>query len=434
MPSSPVLPPHRPRPYPLPVCVSPRITALAAAVAQADESAAAEAVAAFWAQVAAEGTPVVEPDGTDHVVTFLWRDESARAVVLHLNKLTDFHDLRQSTMHRLPGTDVWHLSYRMPGTWRGSYTIGPLDVPVSEFDPTGAPDRTLWQRLRSATVTDPLNRFPLADGPDGPVLSTVSLPDAPPQPWLAPRPGTPSGSVTVHRFDSAALGGTRTVRLWAPPGGGDADLGRYGDRPADLGQRDDLAVVVLLDGDLWGDQGALGSTLDNLVAAGRIPPTAVLMVDPVDLPTRTRDLACNPSFVDFLVDELLPWAGRRLPITADPARSVIAGQSLGGLTAAYAALRAPHRFGAVLSQSGSFWYPRDDWFATRAAGTAAARHIRWYIEVGTREWDLLDRTRRLRDVLHAADAPVDYHEYDGGHDPVCWRGGLADGLITLLGV
>ena len=417
VPRSRVVPPHRPRPYPLPVCASPRITALAAVVADSDESATAAAVAAFWAEAAAAGTPLVEPDGTDHVVTFLWRDDSARAVVLHLNKLTDFHDLRQSTMHRVPGTDVWHLSYRMPGTWRASYTIGPLDVPVPEFDPTGAPDRTLWQRLRSATVTDPLNRFPMADGPDGPLLSTVTLPDAPAQPWLAPRPGTPSGTVTVHRLDSAALGGTRNVWLWVPPGD----------------DHRDPPVVVLLDGDVWGGQGALGSTMDNLVGTGRIPPTVVLMVDSVDMSTRSGDLACNPTFVDFLAAELLPWAARRQPITDDPARTVVAGQSLGGLTAAYAALRAPHRFGAVLSQSGSLWYPRDDWFATRVAAAAQARNIRWYLEVGTREWDLLDRTRQLRDVLRAMDAPVVYREYDGGHDPVCWRGGLADGLLALLG-
>jgi enterochelin esterase-like enzyme len=28
---------------------------------------------------------------------------------------------------------------------------------------------------------------------------------------------------------------------------------------------------------------------------------------------------------------------------------------------------------------------------------------------------------------------VVYREYSGGHDYACWRGGLADGLIELLG-
>lgn len=28
---------------------------------------------------------------------------------------------------------------------------------------------------------------------------------------------------------------------------------------------------------------------------------------------------------------------------------------------------------------------------------------------------------------------LDYREFDGGHDYFCWRGSLADGLISLLG-
>jgi enterochelin esterase-like enzyme len=28
---------------------------------------------------------------------------------------------------------------------------------------------------------------------------------------------------------------------------------------------------------------------------------------------------------------------------------------------------------------------------------------------------------------------VTYSEYSGGHDMICWRGSLADGLIALLG-
>ncbi len=39
--------------------------------------------------------------------------------------------------------------------------------------------------------------------------------------------------------------------------------------------------------------------------------------------------------------------------------------------------------------------------------------------------------RHLRDVLAAREYPQTYTEYNGGHDNVCWRGLLADGLVDL---
>ncbi len=37
--------------------------------------------------------------------------------------------------------------------------------------------------------------------------------------------------------------------------------------------------------------------------------------------------------------------------------AVVAGQSFGGLSALYVGLHWPERFGCVLSQSGSYWWP-----------------------------------------------------------------------------
>ena len=43
----------------------------------------------------------------------------------------------------------------------------------------------------------------------------------------------------------------------------------------------------------------------------------------------------------------------------------------------------------------------------------------------------LASNRRLRDALREKGNEVVYAEYTGGHDYVCWRGSLADGLMAL---
>jgi enterochelin esterase family protein len=67
--------------------------------------------------------------------------------------------------------------------------------------------------------------------------------------------------------------------------------------------------------------------------------------------------------------------------------------------------------------------------------------VRFYLAVGTFEVDtnggggeILESTRHLRDVLLAKGNEVHYQQFVGGHDGLSWRGTLADGLITLLGV
>ncbi|GIH92311.1 enterochelin esterase [Planobispora siamensis] len=368
--------------------------------------------------------PLIEPSPTPgrHRVTFRWRAGSAdeRAVVL-INTLTDRDrhagDIGGHVMSRVPGTDLLQLTYELDADLRASYQI----LPCTEIPGT---DRDSWLRVMMTALPDPGNplRVPGSHGRNP--SSLLELPGAPAQPYRDRRPGVPEGR--VHEAEAAG----RRVWVYTPPGhdaGADPAV-PSGTRP--VASPGAYPVMVLLDGDVWA--GRIAPTMDNLIAEGRIPPTVVLLPDAVDRPTRLREMACHEPFVRHLAGELMPWAARGWRVTDDPALTVVAGQSFGGLTASYAAFVAPERFGNVLSQSGSYWWSDEDpeWL-TRRYERSPRLPVRFHVEVGRQEWMLLEENRRFAETLAAKGYEVTLAEYNGGHDPACWLGGLAGGLTSL---
>ncbi len=61
-------------------------------------------------------------------------------------------------------------------------------------------------------------------------------------------------------------------------------------------------------------------------------------------------------YTDFVLTELLPYIKKRYRVSADPAQSVFAGFSLGGLSAFDIVFHHPERFSRVGVFSGSFWW------------------------------------------------------------------------------
>ena len=415
--------------------VSPRLAALRAALAGGDGA----ALERFWAEVDAAGTPLIEPgapgDATHVLVTFLWRGSAATENALVLGPF-GHHEPADGRMARLPGTDVWHRTYRLRADTRSEYRLAENDslAPLASQWPPQAPLPAVARE--AGWRLDPRNRHPFPA--HKPYASALVGPAAPPQPWIAPRPGVPAGRLDHHRLASAVLGNERAVSVYTPPG--------YD--PADAPAPAPAARLVLFDREAYLADVPTPTILDNLAAAGRLPPLVAVFVGNPDGATRNRELPCHPPFVRFLTEELLPWVRGRYRVTDDPARTVVGGASFGGLAAAYAALERPDVFGNVLSQSGSYWWsPADDpecaWLTRRYAARPRAP-LRFSLEVGLLEDRFvrstgclgdpgqLRATRRLRAVLRAKGYPVRYAEFCGGHHFLCWRGTLADGVLALL--
>src|SRR5262249_11704210 len=184
---------------------------------------------------------------------------------------------------------------------------------------------------------------------------------------------------------------------------------------------------------------ATPTILENLLADGRLAPMVAVLIDS---PDRSGVLPCSAPFAYFLVEDLLPWLREHYAVTSDPTQVVVAGSSYGGLAAAYAGFRHPEVFGNVLSQSGAFWWRLQEtdehgWLIRPFVG-AERLPLRFYMDAGTcergiRDPRILRYNRHLRDVLRAKGYPIAYAEFTGGHDYICWRGILIDGLMALVG-
>lgn len=416
---------------------SPRLGALLLRLSAGDPA----ALATFWRGVAEEGTPLIEPipgDDDHRLLTFLWREEpgqNLRNVVVGTVADLAGIDLEANLMARLPGTDLWCKTYRVPSDLRLQYTLAPNDslVPLLAVKSEDRQARMAnWQM-------DPLNRRPYRDDtikyapyPDDlPWSSTVALPDAPPQPWIIPNPDVPRGNLETHQFASAILGYERPIYVYTPPG-----YTPDGKPYPLLVSFDGQSVIYAI---------PLPTILDNLQSAGLLPPVVAILIGNIDQASRDRELARHPPFFEFLTQELLPWARDHWHLTADPSSSTIAGISHGGLAAAYAGLRYPDIFGNVLAQAGTYNWRADDEGDDASLIEQYRRSprlsLRFWLDIGSLEntplpymadLTMLEASRRLRDILRDKGYPVTYSEFCGAHDYFCWQGTISDGLIALF--
>ncbi|MFG2093575.1 enterochelin esterase domain-containing protein [Streptomyces sp. NPDC048612] len=418
-------------PAPAPHTVtSPRLTRLARRIEQAGQAERGALTAEFWATVERDGTPLIEPlddDPHHRAVTFLWRGHRAtRQVLLLAHGLTDPDDLTGSLLTPLPGTEIWYLTRRLRADHRGSYRMV-ADISTGPLPGAEGPLRARLRGLAAHAAPDPHNRTPLRESAGSAGSSLFELPLSPPQPWREPRPDAPRGTVERLRSPGLPLGDQHAVRVYHPPSG-------TASGPLD--------VLVLPGGERWFGALGLAATLDALLAERRIPPLLVLAPEVAGPAGWWREPGTHDPYADFLADELLPWAAALRPVTTDPRRTVVAGQGLGGTAALHTCLRRPERFGGALVQSPAAARPSDDRHAGSGHGRPSwpsqwfdAPHgapVRVHLDVARQE-TATEPGSGLPDLLRRRGHTVTRQEFSGGADYACWRGGLADGLIALLG-
>ena len=339
---------------------SPRIEALRAAAPDARTA----AEDALWAELQRKGTPLVEPiDGDPHHsrVTFLWRGDAdlKNVAVITAMSLKDFPG---SALERVPGTRTWARTYVLPNDARLGYRFAPDDsgVPFEQ-------ERNLMKRMQSwrTDLFNPL-RAEVAPGVE---VSVLQLPDAPDARWSKASPDTPKGTVREVQVPLGKGAGTRQGWVYVPAKGA---------RPSGL--------VVFLDGQSYTTLIPGPTILDNLIAARAIRPVAALFLAAAD--DREAEYARAAAVADQLATSVLAFAREQTGTRPGPRETVIVGDSLAGLQAACTALAHPSSFGAVLTQSGSFFRApagEEPESVARRLSSGGAVPRAWYLEVGLLE-------------------------------------------------
>ncbi len=378
---------------------------------------------------ASEGRP------DQSLATFLWKAELPVTHVVILSELLHgwwWNSYSDSCLLRLADSNVYYRTFLVPNDLCCLYKLVP-NMPL--IHPADAEDKIDLVDLVATAVADPLNKHTETDWT---TRSVLRLPNAPDERWAERNPQTPQGSLFDCPQAFSGLSTTQRLRIYLP--GKTAGAGKI------------ERLLVMFDVDTSINDVRVPVIADNLIAAGRIPPTAIVFIDPSD--DRAVSLICSTSAAQAIAYEVVPWMRDTYGLTNRPEDTVVAGGSLGGLMALYVGFNYPDVFGTVVSQAGGFMFSPEramgsDWdhvmfdeagndWLTQQIASKPVVPIRVAMDIGTLEHKRdgimhgLIANRHMRDVLTAKGYPLRYREYCGGHQYIHWRATLPDSLIWAL--
>jgi len=251
------------------------------------------------------GTPLV--DGSS--ATFVFVGQAEEVILRHW--MDTFPPI--PPFRRVEGTDVWLLTMGLPEAARVEYKLA------------------IRRHGRRRLYLDPMNHS-RADEPAG--LNTLACGSAYRRPlWSRRDPAVPAGRLETIEVESEVFGESRTIGVYRPSIVAEAPL----------------PLLVVHDGSDYRDYAALTAVLDNLIAAGDIPPLAAALLDPDE---RTVEYAADRRHAGHLVTEVIPAVAAVVDIDAD--RMFALGASLGGVASLHASWMYPGTFAGLILQSGSF--------------------------------------------------------------------------------
>lgn len=361
-----------------------------------------EALARAIAEVEAgrRSTPLVSQpsQGGEVTVTFLVESPDGRVPRIVSDVAgwgerigDDSFDMSAGTMSRVGATGWYRLETRVAPAARIEYltVLGEADYRVDPHNPRRAEFHA-----------------------SGPVSEFVASGYVPPREFAGPA-ATPAGTVAETVVDSRALGGSRRVVVYTPPG-----YARGGAYP----------VAVFHSSLHVAREGQAPRVLDWLIAHGQIDPVVALFLE--SHPPGEPDFRVGAPMRDFLAREVPAWLASRYRVRGRAEERALLAISFGAKDALDAALAPERAYGRLgLLIPGRRLTKAD-------IESAAVRHglpLRVAILAGLYDGANLATARGARDALGAAGHDVTYLEVPEGHNPSTWRNHLGDVLVSLFG-
>jgi enterochelin esterase family protein len=285
---------------------------------------------------------------------------------------------------------------------------------IQEFHPTA---RLQYKLIVDGNwILDPSNPHSSIEGFGQ--NSEFWMPEYHDESWLQPHSKVVHrGNIKRFEFKSKLLGQQREMFLYTP---------HY-----KLEKNQTLPLLIVHDGAEAIKIGKFHQILDNLQAAGKIPPCAALFISPKD---RIGEYALKSEYPEFCIKEALTealkiWDSWGVPISDSPEFRSITGASLGGLLATKTSLQFPTDIGVCIAQSPSYWWNQAEIFHSPFLKNASK--IEFHLQTGT-VCDAQQMTESMFRRLRSMGADVTYQEFHQSHTWGNWRTNLASAIQSWL--
>ncbi|HIW95107.1 MAG TPA: hypothetical protein H9867_01255 [Candidatus Corynebacterium gallistercoris] len=318
----------------------------------------------------------------------------------------------------------------LPEGAMGSFMVAPVPPEVAAQIESSADTRQRFLLLAEHTIdtadpaltVDPAAEIAPAAGARE--SGRIILPSAPPRPGWEAVPCAPPRSPEAAGWTRHQVA-DRTVWRAGRPGG---------------------FLLILFDATTW-TATHLPQVLDTLHGRGDIPACEIVAVETHQ--DRARTLGCSEEFARWVAVDLL----EQFP-SYSPEQVVVAGQSLGGVSAVNVARLYPDHVGGVVANSPSFWWPTRGVavggnmlrFLKKpgAVENIAKSGVRIFLSAGTAEGGgavtgdeessaMVADAQAVAGVLENGGVDVHVDISIAAHEMAAWEGALTRGLVWVLG-
>ena len=386
--------------------ISPKITKLLNQLNNGN----AEVLQTFLHELKTNAAPLIETCPMNeqyNLITYIWLGDADTENVYVFGSYPGW-DLNSNQLERLLDTNVWYKTFRTNKKFVSTYHFSVNDH--FEHD---------WIARSKQYQLDPFNNTIFGKETDKAAVLEMGMNIQYDKKF--PQNDDFQGEIETYSFYSSILGNTRKIYVYTPRNYS------YNSSLQDL--------LIAFDGNTFMQNLSAPMTLDYFICKQEIPSCIAVGIDQVD---RLAELTYNDNMNAFLTEELLPWMQTKYHVHKEPAHVTIAGLSLGGLAAFYAALHNPHVFGNVLSLSGSVHWKKDGyeddlpWTEKQFLSLHHVLRLRMYMAAGTLENEpLLKANRSLSKTFREKEYQITYNEFQGGHDEIWWREQFVEGILAL---